>query len=958
MKDHLLFLIISFISLSLLPIFSGEPTPVSIGVVLDMNSLLGKTCFISMKIAKEDFYTSHPNYNTSIVFKSRDSRGQVIGAAAGALDLIRNEKVQAIIGPQTSGEAQFVGDLGEKAKVPIISFAATSPCISPSQSPFFLRTGLTDAAQSPAIASLIKFYGWHRLVPIYEDTDSFAAFIPSLIDSLLDAGVTVPYRCLLSKNSSGDHISSELYRLKTMQTRVFFVHMSTSLASQFFRKAEEAGMMTDGFVWIISEKLTSLIPLMDSSITHDSIIGVLGLRPYVPPTSKLAEFRRRWRREFRREFADDADESDSVLLTTFGYWAYDTVWAVAMAVEAASPLDDGRVMSSNGKTDLSDIAASKTGEKLLDAIRGRSFMGLAGEFRLVDGELNVSAFQVLNFHGDQSSREIGYWMPGIGLSRRMKGSNNSVSLGPVIWPGDSTTVPRGWETPTGEKKLRIAVPGTVLPGFKSFLDIKVDEKTNEVIAGGFVIEVFEAAVKRLPYALPFEYRNYSGPDGKSTGSYDDLARQVADKKYDSVVADMTITSNRSEYVDFTLPYTVAGISMVVPIKNKQSKNAWIFVKPLTTDLWLVSLGFFVFTGLIVWVLEHQINQEFRGPPSNQIGTIFYFTFSTLVFAHRENIVSNLARGVVIIWVFVVLILQSSYTASLTSMLTVEQFEPSYTHISDLKDSGERVGYLQDSFVKGFLVKTWKFDQEKLVPFRSPQDFAEALAKGSQNGGVAAVVDEIPYLRVFLKDYCDNYTMAGQTYKTSGFGFVFPKGSPIVSDLSRAILNITEGDEMSDIERRWFGDQTNCPNLGNKLSSNSLNFVSFWGLFLITGTASLLAFCLYWIIFLYKNKHQLMSNMASQSSLWWRLRSIGQLFNQRDLSSHTFRNFEVKDGSNRGTENQSPHSSPANNCPQSPTSFSTSHTFEEGTVSTELATPNSETPPHVIEIAAVTAHETR
>ncbi|XP_039117511.1 glutamate receptor 2.7-like [Dioscorea cayenensis subsp. rotundata] len=162
--------------------------------------------------------------------------------------------------------------------------------------------------------------------------------------------------------------------------------------------------------------------------------------------------------------------------------------------------------------------------------------------------------------------------------------------------------------------------------------------------------------------------------------------------------------------------------------------------------------------------------------------------------------------------------------------------------------------------------------------------------------------------------------------------------------------------MSDIERRWFGDQTNCPKLGASSHQNSLDFTSFWGLFLITGTVSLLAFFLYWITFLYKNRHQLMSNMASQSSLRWRLQSIGQLFDQRDLSSHTFRNAEVKDGSKRSTEDQSPHSSPFNNnCPQSPISFSTSQTFEEGNVSTELATPNSETPLHVVDIAAATDH---
>jgi glutamate receptor, ionotropic, plant len=42
----------------------------------------------------------------------------------------------------------------------------------------------------------------------------------------------------------------------------------------------------------------------------------------------------------------------------------------------------------------------------------------------------------------------------------------------------------------------------------------------------------------------------------------------------------------------------------------------------------------------------------------------------LLFA-EEKLESNLSRFVVIIWVFVVLILTSSYTASLTSMLTVE-----------------------------------------------------------------------------------------------------------------------------------------------------------------------------------------------------------------------------------------------------------------------------------------------
>jgi glutamate receptor, ionotropic, plant len=100
-----------------------------------------------------------------------------------------------------------------------------------------------------------------------------------------------------------------------------------------------------------------------------------------------------------------------------------------------------------------------------------------------------------------------------------------------------------------------------------------------------------------------------------------------------VVGDITILANRTNYVDFTLPYTESGVSMVVPIKQDTSKTMWIFLQPLTTQLWLTSLAFFFFTGIAVWVIEHRINQEFRGNIWQQIGLIFYFSFSTLVFAH-------------------------------------------------------------------------------------------------------------------------------------------------------------------------------------------------------------------------------------------------------------------------------------------------------------------------------------
>ena len=101
------------------------------------------------------------------------------------------------------------------------------------------------------------------------------------------------------------------------------------------------------------------------------------------------------------------------------------------------------------------------------------------------------------------------------------------------------------------------------------------------------------------------------------------------------MGDITIRANRSLYIDFTLPYTESGVSMIVPIRDNNSKNPWVFLEPLTWELWLTTGCFFIFIGFVVWILEHRINNDFRGPMTYQIGTSFWFAFSTMVFAHSK-----------------------------------------------------------------------------------------------------------------------------------------------------------------------------------------------------------------------------------------------------------------------------------------------------------------------------------
>jgi len=215
-----------------------------------------------------------------------------------ALDLLENYRVQTIIGPEKSSQAIFISDLGTKSHVPIISFTVTSPTISPSSLPYFVRATLNDSAQVSCIASTIKAYGWRKAVPIYEDTEYGRGIIPYLVDVLQEDNVHVPYRSVIPLSATSEQISIELYKLMTMQTRVYIVHMSSALASTLFIKAKEVGMMEKGYVWIITDGVTNLIDSLHPSVV-ESMNGVLGIQFYVPKSTKLNNFTIRWNMRYQ-----------------------------------------------------------------------------------------------------------------------------------------------------------------------------------------------------------------------------------------------------------------------------------------------------------------------------------------------------------------------------------------------------------------------------------------------------------------------------------------------------------------------------------------------------------------------------------------------------------------------------------------------------------------------------------
>ena len=132
--------------------------------------------------------------------------------------------------------------------------------------------------------------------------------------------------------------------------------------------------------------------------------------------------------------------------------------------------------------------------------------------------------------------------------------------------------------------------------------------------------------------------------------------------------------------------------------------------------------------------------------------------------------STLGRFVLLIWLFVVLIVNSSYTASLTSILTVQQLSSPIKGIESLVNSKDPIGYTQGSFAKDYLVEEIGINESRLVPLITPEEAANALKKGPQNGGITAYIEERAYMELFLSSRCD-FSIVGQEFTRDGWGFV-------------------------------------------------------------------------------------------------------------------------------------------------------------------------------------------
>ena len=305
---------------------------------------------------------------------------------------------------------------------------------------------------------------------------------------------------------------------------------------------------------------------------------------------------------------------------------------------------------------------------------------------------------------------------------------------------------------------------------------------------GISIDLWRMLAEKL--GLTYEIREYSVPDLLEASKQNAL----------DVIVSVNITAEREKLNDVTHAFYSTGLTIaVVPrartgflgtVKRIFSSQFLQIVAALVVILFII--------GLLIWLAERRKNPgQFGGHPVRGIGAGFWWsavTMTTVGYGDKSPVTVG-GRALALIWMFGGVIMISSFTAAISSALTVSQLESPVSGPDDLP--GVRVATVAPSAGARFLDRRGVAHRD----FKDAGAALDALAAGE----VDAVVYESPILRYQARSRPGSkISVLPGTFDNHGYGFALKAGSPLREKIDVALLEITASDAWSQTLRTYLG----------------------------------------------------------------------------------------------------------------------------------------------------------
>ncbi|MUP45742.1 transporter substrate-binding domain-containing protein [Gramella sp. BOM4] len=280
----------------------------------------------------------------------------------------------------------------------------------------------------------------------------------------------------------------------------------------------------------------------------------------------------------------------------------------------------------------------------------------------------------------------------------------------------------------------------------------------------------------------YEFREYD--------NLNSLLTAIENGEVDMSVNPITVTEHRLNKMDFSQPYFISHTSLV---QRKESsllrhiKNffSWDFFKAV----FLLLLVIFIF-GFLAWLFERKRNHEEFGDGFKGIMQGFWWsavTMTTVGYGDKSPRTTG-GRIIGLIWMFMAVIIISSFTAGIASSLTVKSINEEITGIQDLQRFN--VATVRSSSSQE-LLDLYNIESE-LVEHEG--EAIEALLNEEVN---IFVYDE-PILKHIIQqqELTDELEILAHSLKKDYYSYSFPKDSPLTKKINPVLIRTLKTMEWS------------------------------------------------------------------------------------------------------------------------------------------------------------------
>lgn len=306
---------------------------------------------------------------------------------------------------------------------------------------------------------------------------------------------------------------------------------------------------------------------------------------------------------------------------------------------------------------------------------------------------------------------------------------------------------------------------------------------------GLGVELWQAVAREL--GVKYELREYTRVDSLMEG--------VHAGKIDIIPA-MAVTEANEVILDFSRQYLRSGLSIAISAKESGSGLLRFAKRLAVTDI-LMMLGLLLLlslmAGIVVWLFEGRRNSEFHGNIVQGAGHGLWWAVVTLTtVGYGDKAPKTLGgRLTALIWMFSSIFLIATFTAAITTTLTVGELGGKIRGLEDL--AGVRVGALAQSEGFHFLNENGITSQ----PFENVREGLQALV--DENIG-AFVFDESVLKYMAKKEFAGEVAILPHTFDQYYVGMGMPTDSPLKEQINLALLRIIAGDEWEKLVARYIG----------------------------------------------------------------------------------------------------------------------------------------------------------